>query len=330
MKLLLLVLCLAGLPSVVAQQPQPAEPGFVIRAETNLALVRFHVLRDGKYVNNLRAEDIRILEDGVEQKIALLAGGAAGTDRVPVEILLLFDVSTSVMSKNLLNSVTVKETLIESVGDHVSVGVYAFGTTLTRFCRPTRDPALLEEAFQALFAYSQDGTMLYEAVVAAVRDASAAGGDATRLMIVFSDGQTTSATTRPRQAVEAARLLGIPVFPVTLGREAVARMSRIAFSGGPSMPPNPDQSRAKAMERSLYDFASIGPATGGRSYDPPAVNPAAVREILRSLGERVRSEYVAGYYLPPSSNVQKPHDVQVILRRKGLGKLYGGGRTVVH
>lgn len=324
MKPLAVFLCLAALQPVMAQ---PAQPDFVIRAETSLALVRFHVLRGGKYVENVRAEDIRILEDGVERNVALLTGGT-GAERLPAEILLLFDVSHSVMGKNLLNSIVIRQTLLESLGDHVRVGVYGFGTKLKRFCLPTRDQAVLEEALRGLFDYTQDSTMLYEAIAAAARHAATEGGDVTRLMIVFSDGQATSGA-RPREAIEAARRLGIPVYPVLLGGEGVARISRKVFSGGPAMPPTPEQSHIRAVERHMHEFASIGAATGGHSYDPPVVNAAVVRQILESLAGRIRSEYVAGYYLPPSSGTGKPRRVRVVLRRKGLGELYGGSRTVI-
>jgi VWFA-related protein len=313
-------LCLAVLASA-------QEPGFVIRTETNLALVRFHVVRKGKYVPDLRAEDIQILEDGAPQKVALLEGGGSGPRTIPVEILLLFDVSLSVVNQGLLDSIAIKETLLDGLGGNVGVRVYAFGAKLKRFCRLTRDPETLRTAVRSAYDFEHGGTRLYEAVMMTARDAAAAGANATRLMIVFSDGQPTT-DTKPEDAARVARLFGIPVFPVVLGHERVARQAQGSMD--PRKPPSLGQVRAMDREREMLEFARLGEMTGGRSFDPPLVNNSAVRQILEALATHVQAEYVAGFYLPAAGPKPAQHKVEVVLRRKHTGKIYGGNRAVVH
>jgi VWFA-related protein len=316
-----LSLCLATL--ALAQ-----DPAFVIRTETNLALVRFHVVRKGRYVPDLRAEDIRILEDGVPQKLALLEGGGPGARTLPVEISLLFDVSLSVVNQGLLDSIAIKETLLDGVGGNVGVAVYAFGAKLKRFCRPTRDPATLRAALQSAYEFEHGGTRLYEAVMMTARDAAAGAANAARLLIVFSDGQPTT-DTKPEDAARVARLLGIPVFPVVLGHERVARQAQ-GNGTDARKPPSLGRLRAMDREREMLDFARLGEMTGGRSFDPPLVNNAAARQILQALATHVQAEYVAGFYLPAASTKPAQHKVEVVLLRKDAGKLYGGSRAVVH
>ena len=73
-----LLLLLVSFP-LEAQDP-------VFRTETNLALVRFHVVRKKFYVDDLKPEDIILLEDGKPRQITLLEGGRTRQRTVPVEM----------------------------------------------------------------------------------------------------------------------------------------------------------------------------------------------------------------------------------------------------
>jgi hypothetical protein len=104
---------LAGLCAAAQSGPPPTQPDPVFRTETNLAMVKFHVVQKNAYAENVLAEDIHLLEDGQPQKIALFEGpGQNGRRTIPVEIILLFDVSLSVMNDNLLDSYSIRDTLL--------------------------------------------------------------------------------------------------------------------------------------------------------------------------------------------------------------------------
>lgn len=324
------LLLFAALAQAPPQEPPAEDPGFVIRTETNFALVRFHVVRKNKYVEQLRPEDIELREDGVPQKVALFEGPSTGRT-VPLEVILLFDVSLSVANINLLNGI--HDTIIKGIGEHVSVSVYAFANRLRRFTAPTRDLAQLKTALDAALDYAHGGTRLYEAIMNTAADASRAGsGPSSRLMIVFSDGFSTSKT-KPEAAVKAARAFGIPLYPVVLGHQRIAEQARSVGGGRRDIGVNPRalerQGRALEKEWQMREFADIAAATGGRSFDPPFLNELMVREILKSVVRDVQAEYLAGYY-PASGETRRLHKVEITLRDKKAGKIYGGTRTVVH
>lgn len=321
---------LAALAQAPPQQPPAEEPGFVIRTETNLALVRFHVVRKNKYVDQLRPEDVELREDGVPQKVALFEGPSTGRT-VPVEVILLLDVSLSTTNLNLLEGI--RDTIIKGMGDYVRVSVYAFANRLRRFTTPTRDLPALKKALDGAVDYAHGGTRLYEAITNTAADASRTGStQATRLMIVFSDGFGTSKT-KPDVAVKAARAFGIALYPVVLGHQRLVDQNQVRNNPGRNGMVNPRalerQTRLMDQEWQMREFASVGPATGGRSYDPPYLNELVIREILKSVVYTVQAEYVAGYY-PAASEKPSAHKVEVVLRDKNAGKLYGGVRTVVH
>ena len=62
---------MAAFAAMAVAQEQP-----VFRAETSLALVRFHVVRNNRYVGDLKPADILLLENGATQRVALFEGAA--------------------------------------------------------------------------------------------------------------------------------------------------------------------------------------------------------------------------------------------------------------
>lgn len=321
------LLLFAALAQAPPQKPPAEDPGFVIRTETNLAMVRFHVVRKNKYVEQLRPEDIELREDGQPQKVALFEGPSTGRT-VPLEVILLFDVSLSISQVDLLAGV--QDTILKGIGEHVTVSVYAFANRLRRFTPPTRDIAKIKAALDGAMDYAHGGTRLYEAIMATAADASRAGSrPATRLMIVFSDGLATSKT-KSEDAVKIARAHGIPLYPVVLGHLRVIQQGQV--SGRPGFEnPRALERQARAMDKEwqMREFADTAAPTGGRSFDPPLLNEMVVREILKSVVRDVQTEYIAGYY-PASGETRRTHKVEVVLRDKNAGKIYGGVRTVVH
>ncbi len=342
-------------PGAGQKPPAAASPEFVVRTETQLVLVPFHVVRQGKYVEGLQAKDIRLLEDGVPQDVAVFEGPPkTRTGRsIPVEVMLLLDVSLSVMNSSLLDGLVLKETVLDGLGDNVGISVYAFARRLKRFTFPTSDVAKLGAALTSAYEFSHGGTRLYEAVMETCRDAVQRGA-ATRLMVILSDSFSTT-NTPPEHALAAARQLGVTLYPVVLGHDRVIQQALRAEgrSAGRGPVDVPDRARsnrrrgdsaggrlglpgqldrqAQARDREvrMAEFAAMGEATGGRSFDPKTVNSAVLRAILQTIVAQVQAEYVAGYYPASLDKPAAPRQVQVTLLDKKTGKLYGGHRLVV-
>jgi VWFA-related protein len=338
-RMLLRLLLLAALP-VYAQPPEAT-----FRTETRLALVRFHAVQKNRYVDDLKAEDIQLLEDGAPQKIAVFEGpGTSSRTIVPVEVILLFDVSMSVMNENFLDPFMFKEALLDGIGGQVGISMYGFAQRMQKFTGPTRDVAKLKRSMEQIRDFAHLGTRLYEAIRFAAQDAAQAGGNVTRLMVIFSDGEPTTKM-KPEEAVKAANAEGIQLYPIVLGHERLRRRLNRGGGGGVGGgmgPPgrgnqnpgaqngNPGQWRAQDLERDMLDFASIGEPTGGRSFDPQLVSSSVIRTILAGIVQKVRAEYVVGYVPASAEDGKRAHKMQVKLIAKNKGKLSGGVRSVVH
>ncbi|HEV1288195.1 MAG TPA: hypothetical protein VNU44_22920 [Bryobacteraceae bacterium] len=233
---------------LLAQQPP------VFHSDTSLALVRFQVVHDNTYVLNLKPEDIQLLEDGKPQKFTVFENGRVGGRTNIVDLVLLFDISGSVLHAGLLNPLVFKDSVLDGL-PNVRLAVYGFSDDLRRYCPPTRDMAVLGAAFHSLGERAagetivlkpppkrtnrRPGTWIYEAVIAAALDVTPkpdvhstvtfspptpGAGDAaelaslsTAMMLVFSDGLVNGSSAIPEDAAAVAQELGVTVYPAVLG-----------------------------------------------------------------------------------------------------------------
>jgi VWFA-related protein len=322
----------ASLFAVWAQEAQTP----IFQTESALALVRFHVERKHSFADDLKAEDVILLEDGRPRRFTVFEGSVSRT--IPIETALLFDTSGSVNSEGLLDPLEYQAALLDRLPG-VRLSVYSFNDQLFRHCRPTRDGAELAVALgkvrqsrsKAMSPTMEKlplqlprgrkggpATWLFEAIMATARDGAADACPATRMLVVFSDGFPTT-NTRPEEAAAALSELGVPAYPVILGHSHVAARKADGQLGWPQM-----------AEMFMADFARLAELTGGRSFDPPAIDVTIVRQILGAMAAQSLSEYVVGFTPEASVGGARKHRLEVRVRSKELGTVHGGVRTVMH
>ena len=316
--------------SFAAQPSQEAPP--VIRAVTNLVLARFHVIRKNHYVDDLRPEHIQILQDGRPQQLVILEGPLSDERTIPVELVVLLDVSFSVVKQGLLNGSLLQKTVIAGLDEHAKISIYGHARRVRRFCGPTRDLSVLKKALSDARQFAHGGTLLYKSIQEVCRNAAESSRNTLRVMIVFSDGFET-AEGHPDDALEVAKEFDIKLYPVVLGHQRLLERARrrAGLAGGrTSRLPRPGRGdRVHWLERRMEQFADLGARTGGRSFDPLVLNVQTIGAILQIVVADVRSEYVAGYYAQPSLKKGK-HKVKVVLVDKSLGKIKGGRKEFTH
>ena len=306
----------------------------VFQSESALALVPFQVKRKHRYADDLKAEDVILLEDGKPRKFTVFEGGGRS---IPIEMALLFDTSGSVNDAGLLDPLEYQSALLDRLSG-VRLSVYTFNDSLFRQCAPTRDAAELAAALGRVKG-SRSGaagpggkiplelprgrkggpaTWLFESIIATARNAAAEARVATRMLVVFSDGFPTTST-RPEEAAAVLSELGVPAYPVILGHANIAARKADGQLGWPQM-----------AELFMADFARLAELTGGRSFDPPALNVTIVRQILDTMAAQAQGEYVVGFAPEPSPGGQRKHRLEVRLRSRELGTVHGGVRTLTH
>ena len=317
------------------------ETGLIITTETNLVVVPLHVYRKKKSIDGLGAEAFELLENGTAQKIAFVEGPGMDPEssrQVPIELVFLIDVSHSVMRRKLLDISTIRNGILKEVRDNVKVSIYGFAGTLKRFTSPTNNPEKLEYALEKLYASEAGQSKVFEAIAGTARAVSLREGSASRMMIVFSDGLSTTGFD-PNLAARVANHYGIPLYPVVLGHQQTVRRNSRNIPGGGSLsrrrpihrPPRQQRTaRTSERERKQELFADLGAKTGGQSFDLKMPSSAAIGSILKALAQLANTEYIVGYYPQSMGEEPTPRQVEVRLRDKKIGKLYGGKRVIVH
>jgi VWFA-related protein len=305
-----------------AQTPPPRTdvPSFGVSSE--LVYVRFHVEKKGGYVGTLTKDQLRVLEDGRPQEIALLETPSTRERTVPPEVTLLLDVSGSVMDAKLLDETLVKEVLFASLGEQARVGLCAFGGTLRCLRPPTRDADDLLEGFREAIEFGwegrRSGTRLY-ASVADVCKQAAERGKAQRALVIFSDG-IDNQQGDVDEAVRVAAENDVRIYAVKLSQAFRENPLAGGRFGGP---PN----------RAMYDYKKLrlddlAAQTGGRAYEPRTLDGKSLAKILREIGTEISMENVVGYP-PPDAAAGRKRKIKVELVDKSLGSIRDGERTLV-
>ena len=267
--------------------PAPEETEEVERIDTDLTNVLLSAT-DGKrrFVNTLRAEDLRLLEDGVPQQISSFE---RETD-APLSLVLLVDTSAS-QERVLKEEQEAASSFIRSVlrPARDTAAVLSF-TGITRLEQaPTADASRLLAAVAALRVRHTNTspecmdpeaaaevrlrclTGVWDAVVLSVKEVLSKTPERTRrAIILLSDGDDTSSRIRLYQAAEFAVRLNTVVYSIGI------RDEKFGFG---------------EMRRDFLQ--ALSDQTGGRAFFPkkPADLAAAFAQIEREL----RSQYLITY-----------------------------------
>jgi VWFA-related protein len=316
-------------PAPRAERPRPAAatagkedvPSFGVTTE--LVYVRFHVERKGEYVDHLSADQIRVLEDGRPQTVALLETPSTRERTLAPEITLALDVSSSVMDAGLLDERLIRDVFLAGLSRDTSVGLCAFGGELRCFVEPTQNAQQLLHGFQDALFFGQasrgQGTRLY-ASLAELCHEEAVRPPAPRALVVFSDGLDNHGGS-VKEAINGALASDVRVYAVKLS-QAFQETAPLR-AGGFGRPP----ARAMYDYRKL-DLNRLAGETGGRAYEPATVDKRVIAEILRDIATEISMEHVVGYQ-PQGAATGRKRRVKVELADKSIGRIPDGERTLL-
>ncbi|MGZ8842610.1 MAG: VWA domain-containing protein [Pyrinomonadaceae bacterium] len=308
-----LILPLPGFTRVLAQQTPPSqerprrampantEPQDVIKIDTDLVPVNVTVTdTKGRLIRNLKKEDFKLYEDGVERPIASFnIETIAGAPR-PVAIVFAIDLSGSMTAEEVARVSEAMREFSRRLADHPAVfGLMTFGMEVKTVQSLTADRQKLERAFQRL-AHEPNGmsTHTYDAVDDAVR-MLARHAPLTRehqlvkrAVVVISDGFPVGDTVSPETVIDRANAADTSVYVVTM-----PSYTRLLASAQMSPLPTP------------LDVSGLVERTGGRSI---YANEKDLGPLFRAIAEEVASAYVLGFYPPADKrNDGKLHTIRI-------------------
>jgi Ca-activated chloride channel family protein len=247
-----------------------SQEGLLFRSGVDFVGVTATVTNDnGRFVSGLRRQDFTVYDDGVVQEVSHFS-----SDRVPVSLGILLDVSGSMSVEKLSAARTAIERLIFNLLEpDDELFFMQFATRAQIVERWTTDRERIRRALRRMDA--SDGTALYDAVAAAIPTAEE-GRHRKKALLVISDGNDTSSTMNV--PLLRQRILDSDVLVYALGVDSTAsRDSRV-----PIVLPQ-------------IQFPTPFPRPGGfppqlPRFPPPIVGGGSSSTLPSSRGERVNAD----------------------------------------
>lgn len=270
--------------SIAAQQARPDPPdssqlpGSTFRATASLVAINVTVMNGSKLVSGLSRDQFVVYEDGIPQQVQFFE-----SSRVPVDIILLLDTSSSMRHRMpTVHKAATNFMKVLRPGDRGAV--VAFNEHVKVLQDLTSDQAAIAAAIAA--ATPSGSTALHNALYISLKEfgrrALAAGDIRRQTIAVLSDGEDTASLIAFEDVVALARRMGVSIYPISVQpAEAPATTSRL-------------ESRASVA---LQDLAR---ETGARAFFPSGIDE------LKSAYEAIAAELAAQYsigYLPADDRV---------------------------
>lgn len=281
------VVAIAG---AMAAQERPAGQGFSFRSGVSLINVTVTVTdQNGHFVGGLRQEDFEIYEDGVLQ-----AAAHFDAERVPVSLGLAVDTSGSMVGDKW---VAAKAALSRFVDDLLSerdeVFLYRFDSQPDLVHPWTQNRGLVSRALASISP--RGGTAMYDTVADAIPLAQQ-GTQRKKALVIISDGNDTSSSTRVPELVQMIRESEVLVYAIGIDASGSpprpATNARSASgSSGTSRPPSPSPFPGRKPPATAPPPAAPPIRNTSNSGSSDRVNADALRAITDDSGGRTEIIY---------------------------------------
>jgi VWFA-related protein len=207
-KALLLLALVAAIASPIHSQTQErTEQDEPLKLSTELVVVDAQVLskKTGTPVNGLTGRDFVLYEEGVRQQITHFS-----QDKLPLSIVLLLDVSGSVMPAiNQVRDSGLRALNELKPGDEVAVMAFgAWATVLQNFTKDRQAVAAQVATIESMGPWIREGTHIDEAVYEAAKYlAKASNPVSRRIIVIVTDNLSNQARSLGHSESEAMQQL---------------------------------------------------------------------------------------------------------------------------
>ena len=298
--------------------PEEVDAGDIIRVNTTLITLPVSAMdRDGRYVPNLRKEDFRIWEDGVEQDVAFFQS----VDK-PFSVVLMLDTSPSTKFR-LEDIQDAAISFVNQLRSDDKVMVVSFDGDIRILSDFTTDRRQLYYAIQR--SRTRNGTRLYDAIDAVInQELSRVNGR--KAIVLFTDGvDTASERADYHSNITDAQELDALIYPVQYDtrsdmnvgnsrrQSGWGRILEGIFGGGVMNPAGTAQGDYELADRYLLELAN---STGGREYKADTVQNMS--QAFANVAEELRRQYSLGYYPKRPPQVGQRRYVRVRARQPNL------------
>jgi VWFA-related protein len=304
--------------------------GDVIRIDTNLVTVPVSVLdREGRFISDLRRDEFKVFENGVEQNIAYFEP----TEK-PFTVALLLDTSGS----TFFHLWEIKEAAInfaKQLRPQDRVLIVTFDNLVMLLTEATNNLNVVTEVVER-YAITGFSTRLYD-TIDLVFKARLNKIDGRKAIVLFTDGVDTASYQATYQStlreveeldaliypiqydttdfVDAQTRTNTTIVTTTIrGRNLPTRSSSRMIYGTPKASgPGTSKDDYKLADQYLHQLAT---KTGGRLYE--ANDRSQLSNAFAKIAEELRHQYSLGYYPQTTLQSGERRDIKVRVDRSEL------------
>jgi VWFA-related protein len=285
----LLIPLLAGALSAPSQTPI-----FSISSEE----VRIDMLvtdNKGKPIDDLKASDFEVRDNGVVQKVASL-----NFEQIPINLTLIFDMSSSVSGQTLKDLKSAGNLALGRLKNEDRAALLYFSHTLELGSPLTSDIAKVKKVLSAVQPKPASESSLIDACYAGL--IMAESRDVRPLIIIFSDGLDTNSWLTGQAVIESAKRSNSVVYAVTasdLWRKVKFRSPEVGFiedltkyTGGSLLEIRSTKELSDAFLRIIEEFRQRYVLT----YSPEGVSGGGWHRLeIRVKNRRAKIQARSGY-----------------------------------
>ncbi len=262
-------------PLKAGQASQQAPTGPVQSFKVGIDVVSLAVTvtdAAGHYINDLKAGDFGVFEDGVSQEVNFFDHSNA-----PIALALLLDTSAS-MEEKLKTAQEAAIGFAQRLRPQDVAELVDFDTHVQILQGFTNEPPLLEQAIHKTTA--EGSTSLYNAVYIALQEmkkvrAKTAGDIRRQAIVVMSDGEDTSSLLSFDEVLD------------------LAKRSETAIYAIGTHSPGDEAVNAKQFNEADFVLRELTQQTGGRLFFPKRIEDLPA--VYSQISDELASQYLLGY-----------------------------------
>jgi len=247
---------------------------YTINVDVNLVVLHATVLdKRGRIINVLKADDFKVYEDGIQQKLSVFSHAD-----IPVTMGIVIDDSGSMREKRAAVN-TSALTFVKTSNPQDQVFVVNFNDVYY-LDTPGDFASNIEDLKAALDKIdSRGGTALYDAVYASL-DHLKLGNRDKKVVLVITDGEDNASRYTFEELLRYAQKSNAVIYTIgLLGNEEPGGLFKM-HGGGPKR-------AAKILEKLAED-------TGGQAYFPKSLDE--VEPTCSQIAHDIRNQYTLAYY----------------------------------
>jgi VWFA-related protein len=273
--------------------------------KTGVEVVRLDVsvMRDGRPVRGLTADDFIVTDNDVAQRIE-----SASLDSAPLNVVMALDNSGSVVGKKLSHLIDAASAVVADLRNVDQGALIAFSDKVERRVALTGDRARLTHTLAQLNAAG--ATALRDGVMVAL----SLGQDEERrtVVLVFSDGRDTASWLTERNILDVVRRTKPIVHAIEIPERRPEPLPAILPARSPNSIAGPLANLPGSASDPSSFLREVTRAAGGRYWS--ASEPEQLGALFRAALDEMRTRYTLTFY-PRVPNPAGWHRLDVRLKR---------------